>query len=250
MVHEGLSEAEARSRFWLVDRHGLLHTGMDDLPAFQQRYRQPLDSVRTWQRNAVGEVPLVEVVRRVRPTVLIGVTGQAGAFTEEVVRAMAAWVDRPILFPLSNPTSRSEAVPVDLIEWTEGRALIATGSPFGDVVYRGRTIPISQCNNSFIFPGVGLGVVASSAGRVTDEMFLAAAQALSDCSPAVRDPQAPLLPSLTDIRAVSRRIAVAVGAAAQKQGLAEPTTPEELERRVVARQWEPRYPRLRRSISN
>jgi malate dehydrogenase (oxaloacetate-decarboxylating) len=249
MVHEGLSEAEARARFWLVDRHGLLHTGMEGLPPFQQRYRQPLDRVSGWQRNSAGEIPVAEVVRRVRPTVLIGVTGQPGAFTEEVVRAMAAGVDRPILFPLSNPTSRSEAVPVDLLDWTEGRALIATGSPFGDVVYRGRTIPVSQCNNSYIFPGVGLGVVASGARRVTDEMFLAAARALSESSPALTEPGAPLLPSLTAIRAVSRQIAVAVGTAAQRQGLTDSTTLEELERRVAARQWEPRYPRLRRRIS-
>jgi malate dehydrogenase (oxaloacetate-decarboxylating) len=223
---------------------------MDGLTPYQQPYRQPLERVRTWQRSPAGEIPLAEVVRQVRPTVLIGVSSQAGAFTQDVVRAMAQGVDRPIIFPLSNPTSRSEAVPVDLLDWTEGRALIATGSPFGDVVYRGRTIPISQCNNSYIFPGVGLGVVTSGARRVTDEMFLAAAQALGECSPALRDPGAPLLPSLTEIRAVSRRIAVAVGSAAQRQGVAEPTTPEELEQRVAARQWQPRYPRMRRRTTS
>jgi malate dehydrogenase (oxaloacetate-decarboxylating) len=243
MADEGLAESEARSHFWLVDRHGLLHAGMAHLEPVQRRYAQPAERLADWPRDTAGNIPLVEVVRRVRPTVLIGVTGQPGAFSEEVVRAMAVQVERPIIFPLSNPTSRSEAVPADLVAWSEGRALIATGSPFGDVVYQGWTIPIRQCNNSYIFPGMGLGVVAARARRISDEMFLAAARALCNCAAAA--PEAALLPPLADIRRVSKHIALAVGAQAQRQGLAEPTSAEPLEQFVDAHQWKPRYPLMR-----
>jgi malate dehydrogenase (oxaloacetate-decarboxylating) len=163
------------------------------------------------------------------------------------VEEAACHVARPIIFPLSNPTSRSEAKPVDLLEWTSGRAIIATGSPFPDVPHRGRSVPVAQCNNSYVFPGVGLGVIASGARRVSDEMFLAAARTLAACSPARGDPGAPLFPALETVTEVSRQIALAVGAEAQRQGLAEPTTPEELARRVASRMWTPRYPRLRRA---
>jgi malate dehydrogenase (oxaloacetate-decarboxylating) len=237
----GLSEAEARARLWLVGRHGLMHTGMGNLTSMQQRYAQPHERVRDWQHGADGAIGLAEVVRRARPTVLIGVCGQPGAFTEEAVRAMAAGVERPVILPLSNPTSRSEALPADLLAWTEGRALVATGSPFADVTHGGRVYPIAQCNNAYIFPGVGLGVIASRSRQVSDEMLLAAARALAECAPAARDPAGALLPPPAELRSVSRRVALAVGAEAQRQGLAEPTTPEELERRVDARRWEPRY---------
>jgi len=161
---------------------------------------------------------------------------------------MAKHVERPVILPLSNPTSRSEATPADLIAWTEGRALVASGSPFPDVPYHGRLIRVGQCNNSYIFPGVGLGVIASGARRVTDEMFLAAAQELSASSPARMDGDAPLFPPLETIREVSRRIALAVGTTVQREGLADPTSPEELERRVDARMWLPRYPRFRQQV--
>jgi malate dehydrogenase (oxaloacetate-decarboxylating) len=246
LVHEGLGETEARAQLWLVGRGGLLHTGMSGLEPFQQRYCQPLERTAGWARDASGALPLAEVVRRVRPTVLIGVCGQPGVFSEEVVHTMARQVDRPILFPLSNPTSRAEAVPADLIGWTEGRAVVATGSPFPDVCHAGRTIPVSQCNNVYIFPGVGLGVIAAGARRVSDEMFLAAARALSACSPSRTDPHGRLLPPLEEIRVVSRQIALAVGAEAQHQGLAERLPPDEWERRVDTRRWEPRYRTLRR----
>jgi malate dehydrogenase (oxaloacetate-decarboxylating) len=241
MRSAGLSEAEARARLWLVDRYGLLHSEMGGLTPEQRVYAQPPERVAGWARNSAGEIPLAEAVRRVRPTVLIGVSGQPGAFTEEAVRAMAAGVERPVILPLSNPTSRSEALPVDLLTWTDGRALVATGSPFADVVYAGRVYPIAQCNNAYIFPGVGLGVIASGARQVTDEMLLAAARALAECAPAARDPVGALLPPLAELRSVSRQVALAVGAEAQRQGLAEPTTPEELGRRVDARRWEPCY---------
>jgi malate dehydrogenase (oxaloacetate-decarboxylating) len=208
LVQEGLPERKARSRLWLVDREGLLHTGLTGLEPFQQGYCQPQERTAGWRRDPDGRISLTEVVRQVRPTVLIGVSGQLGAFTEETVRTMARQVERPIIFPLSNPTSRSEAVPADLVAWTEGRALIATGSPFPDVPYEGQKIPISQCNNAYVFPGLGLGVIASGAQRVTDEMFLAAAQVVSQCSPAQPGSAVRLLPALERIslryRGVSR----------------------------------------------
>ncbi|TAJ22866.1 MAG: oxaloacetate-decarboxylating malate dehydrogenase, partial [Nitrospirae bacterium] len=248
MIGEGLSEPEARSKFWLIDRQGLLHAGQPSLDPAQQRYVQPLEGVAGWLRERDGRITLQEVVQQVRPTILIGVSGQPGVFTEEIVRAMARHVERPIIFPLSNPTSKCEAAPADLVAWTQGRGLIATGSPFPEVSWQGRRVRVGQCNNAFIFPGVGLGVIAAGAGRVSDGMFLAAARALSDCSPVLTDPAASLFPSLEEIRGVSRRIALAVAAEAQRAGAAEPTTPEELERRVDSTMWQPRYPQLRRWI--
>jgi malate dehydrogenase (oxaloacetate-decarboxylating) len=158
---------------------------------------------------------------------------------------MARHVDRPIIFPLSNPTSCSEAVLEDLLAWTAGRALVATGSPFAPVAYRGRTIPISQCNNTYIFPGLGLGVIAAGARRVTAEMFLTAARVLSECVPQPAGRDSPLLPPLRDIPEVSGRIAQAVGLQAQRQGLAPQTSPENWERTLAGRRWEPRYRPLR-----
>jgi malate dehydrogenase (oxaloacetate-decarboxylating) len=184
------------------------------------------------------------VVKNAKPTILIGTSGEPGLFTENIVREMAKYTARPIIMPLSNPTSRSEGIPADLIAWTEGRALVATGSPFPDVLHQGQTFPIAQCNNSYIFPGVGLGVIAAGARRVTDEMFMAAAQALADSSPATTKSDPSLLPALKEIRQLSRRIALAVGTKAQQQGLATPTSSKELERLVNANLWEPRYPRL------
>jgi malate dehydrogenase (oxaloacetate-decarboxylating) len=237
----GLSEAEARGRLWLVDRHGLLVAGMPGLTAEQCRYAQAPERLAGWGRSPNGEVTLAEVARRVRPTAVVGVSGQPGVITEEVVRALAAGVERPVILPLSNPTSRSEALPVDLLTWTDGRALVATGSPFADVVHGGRIYPIAQCNNVYVYPGVGLGVIASGARRVTDEMLLAAARGLAEGAPALQEPGGALLPPLRELRQVARAVALAVAAEAQRQGLAEPTTREELERRVDARRWEPRY---------
>jgi malate dehydrogenase (oxaloacetate-decarboxylating) len=241
---EGLDERSALDRLWLVDRHGLLHAGMTGLEPFQGRYARPIESLADWPR--ADGFDLNTVVEHVRPTVLIGCSGQPGAFTEDAVRAMARHVARPAIFPLSNPTSRSEATPASLLAWTEGRALVATGSPFADVSQDGRTFRIAQCNNSYIFPGLGQGVIASGARRVSDAMFLAAARALADVSPARHDPTAPLLPPLDEIVPVSRRVALAVAAQAQAEGQIEACPPEALARRIDARWWEPRYRRMRR----
>ncbi len=248
MVKEGLPEAEARARFWLIDRPGLLREGVAGLLPFQQRFVRPRAAVAAWQLAQPDQVGFADVVKNVRPTILIGASGVPGAFTEAVIREMARHVPRPIIFPLSNPTARCEAVPADLLAWTDGKALVATGSPFADVTYKGRTIPIAQCNNSYIFPGLGLGVLAAGAGRVTDGMFMAAATALAEDSPARANPDAPLLPSLQDIRLVSRRIAVAVAAEAQKAGVAERRSADETGRLVDRTMWVPRYPRLKKRV--
>jgi malate dehydrogenase (oxaloacetate-decarboxylating) len=245
LVQEGLSEAEAHSRLWLLSSRGLLHSGLQNLSSWQQRYCHPQEQVAAWGSDNTGTIPLLEVIDRVHPTALIGVCGQAGAFTEEAVRRMARHVERPIIFPLSNPTSCSEAVPGEVLAWTEGRALVATGSPFASVAYQGRTIPISQCNNTYIFPGLGLGVIAAGARGVTDEMFLTAARVLSECVPEPAGRDTPLLPPLRDIPEVSWRIARAVGLQAQHQGLSPQTSAEDWERTLASRRWEPRYRPLR-----
>jgi malate dehydrogenase (oxaloacetate-decarboxylating) len=189
----------------------------------------------------------MDVIRNVKPSILIGTSAQPGAFTEEIIREMAKHVERPVIFPLSNPTSKSEADPVDLIRWTEGRALVATGSPFPPVAFENRVINIGQCNNAFVFPGVGLGVIASGARRVTNEMFVAAARALAEFSPALQDPTASLYPALEGVRKVSRRVALAVAGEALRLGLTDASSSDVLEQRVDAKMWTPRYARYVRA---
>ena len=244
MVADGLSEAEARGRFWLLNSKGLLHTGRTDLKEEQKGYAQPEERIAGWPTTLDGKVGLADVIGKIDATILIGLSTIAGAFTEPIVREMARKTERPIIFPLSNPTSKSEAKAEDLIRWTEGRALIATGSPFEPVNYDGRVIPIAQCNNVYIFPALGLGLVASRARRVIDEMILAAARTLGENSPALNDPTASLLPALTQIRKVAVDIAFSVGREAQKAGVAPATSEAELWRRVLAAQWTPIYPAM------
>lgn len=239
---ERVSEQEARSRFWLLNSKGLLHSGRNDLTPEQRVYAQPEDRVTGWPRTSKGHIGLADVIGQIGATILIGLSTVGGAFSEAIIREMARKVDRPIIFPLSNPTTKSEATPEDLIRWTDGRAVVATGSPFAPVAYGGRRIPIAQCNNVYIFPAVGLGVVASSANRVTDSMMLAAARALAQNSPALKNSSASLLPPLTDLRRVVAEIAVAVGMQAQKDGVAAELTGDELRRQVIATQWTPAYP--------
>jgi malate dehydrogenase (oxaloacetate-decarboxylating) len=242
MKGEGLAEQEARTHFWVIDKDGLLHSGRKELSAEQSAYAQPEGRLSGWPRTSNGHIGLADVIGGIDATTLIGLSTVGGAFTEPVVREMARKVERPIIFPLSNPTDKSEAKAEDLIRWTDGRALVATGSPFAPVSYGGRTIPIAQCNNVYIFPAMGLGVVASGARRVTDAMMLAAARALAGNSPAFKDPSASLLPRLTDIRRVAAEIAIAVGVEAQKCGLAPKLSEDELRQRVMAAQWTPAYP--------
>jgi malate dehydrogenase (oxaloacetate-decarboxylating) len=239
MVSEGLSDEDARANLFIVDRVGLLTDDIDDLLAFQQPLAQRADAIADWDTTNGGRTTLLGVVENVHPSVMIGVTGVPGIFTEEVVRAMAAATDHPIIMPLSNPTSRAEATATDVVEWTDGRALVATGSPFDPVVHDGVTHVISQSNNSYIFPGVGLGVCAVRAMRVSDEMFMAAAHALAD-SVEGHERGDPVLPPLGRIRQVSRAIAIAVGSQAQAQGLAPPseTSVDDLVDRAI---WHPQY---------
>ena len=241
MREEGLSEQEARSHFWVVDKNGLLLSGRKDLSPEQAVYAQPEGSVAGWPRTSNGHIGLADVIGKIDATVLIGLSTVGGAFSESIVREMARKVQRPIIFPLSNPTSKSEAKAEDLIRWTDGRALVASGSPFAPVGYGGRKIPIAQCNNVYIFPAMGLSVVASGARRVTEPMMLAAALALGANSPALKDPAASLLPRLTDIRRVAAEIAVAVGMEAQKNGVAPKMDEQELRQRVLKTQWAPAY---------
>jgi malate dehydrogenase (oxaloacetate-decarboxylating) len=241
MIADGLAEEEARRRFWILDRDGLLRAGRTDLTPEQRRFAQPEQRIAGWRQAATPPVTLSAVIANVPATILIGLSTVGGAFTEPVVREMARKVQRPIIFPLSNPTEKSEAVPADLMRWTEGRALIATGSPFAPVEFGNRHIPIAQCNNVFIFPAVGLGVMASGARRVTDEMMLSAGRALGQQTPALGAPDASLLPAIRDLRRVAVEIAFAVGTEAQRQQMAPTSPPDELRRNIVRRQWEPAY---------
>jgi malate dehydrogenase (oxaloacetate-decarboxylating) len=242
MKEEGLNEQEARSRFWLLNSKGLLHSGRKDLSPEQSVYAQSESRISGWPRNSNSRIGLANVIGKLDATILIGLSTVAGAFSDAIVREMARKVERPVIFPLSNPTANSEATAEDLIRWTDGRALVATGSPFAPVNYGGCKVPIAQCNNVYIFPAMGLGVVASGARRVTDPMMLAAARALAANSPALKDSSASLLPPLTDLRRVAAAIALAVGTQAQKDGAATRLSEDELRQRVTAAQWTPNYP--------
>ncbi|HKU25688.1 MAG TPA: malic enzyme-like NAD(P)-binding protein, partial [Candidatus Sulfotelmatobacter sp.] len=237
----GLSEAEARKNIFAVDKDGLLVEGMPGIRRAQEPFVQSRSAVADWRLKNPSQITLLDVVNNVRPTALIGVSGQAGAFTEDVIRTMAAGVERPIIFPLSNPTSRSEASADDLIAWTEGRALIGTGSPFRSVKWQGRQMAIDQTNNSYIFPGMGLGILAVSARRVTDAMFAAAARCLADLSPSRVNKSGRLLPAVSEIRSVAFEVAKAVAGQAIADGLAMPVDEPGLESRIRDHMWNPDY---------
>ncbi|HBE9082849.1 NAD-dependent malic enzyme [Serratia fonticola] len=240
MKSEGLSEEEARSRVFMVDRFGLLTDKLPNLLDFQSKLVQKSANLEQWQVES-DAISLLEVVRNAKPTVLIGVSGQPGLFTEELIREMHKHCPRPIVMPLSNPTSRVEARPEDIINWTDGAALVATGSPFSPVTYKDQLFPIAQCNNSYIFPGIGLGVLAAGAKRVTDAMLMAASRALADCSPLATDGHGALLPNIDDIQGVSKCIAMEVGKAAQLQGVAVVTSEEALSKAIEHNFWRPQY---------
>jgi len=244
MLQSGLSEDEAKARFYVIDRDGLLHSGRSDLDELHQRLAQSPENLQGWDCDVSGAISFADVVRNAKPGVLVGATGQTGAFTEEIIREMASHEEHPVIFPLSNPTSRAEATPEDLLKWTDGKAVIATGSPFDPVEYNGVTHVIAQCNNSYIFPAMGLGIRASRARRVTDSMFMAAAFALKEASPALKDPTASLLPSLTIIRDVGRSIARAVAQAAIDAEVADSMTAEEIDQRIEETMWKPEYKSL------
>jgi malate dehydrogenase (oxaloacetate-decarboxylating) len=240
MRDEGLSDREAYARFYALERYGLLVEGDKGVRSEQAPFSRPLSEVAGWQVLNPNEIGLLDVVRNAKPTVLIGVSGQPGVFTEEIVRAMAKYCERPIIFPLSNPTSRCEATPQQVLHWTDGRALIGTGSPFGPAKINGSEVRIDQTNNSYIFPGLALGVISSKAGHVSDAMIKASAKALAELAPTRQNKNANLLPPLSSIRSVSLVIARAVGKQAIQDGL---TIMDEaqLERELTANVWEPVY---------
>lgn len=238
MQNEGLAEAEARAQVFMVDRYGLLTSDMQDLHDFQARLAHPAGE---W-----SDTSLLGVVKQAKPTVLIGVSGQRGLFTKEVIKAMHEGCQQPLVMPLSNPISRAEATPEEVLIWTEGQALVATGSPFAPVEYRGKVYPIAQCNNSYIFPGIGLGVIAANASRVTDGMLIAAANALAKGAPVVKEGKGALLPPLSEIREISKEIAFDVAKQAMEEGVALKSNEETLRNDIEANFWYPRYREYRR----
>jgi malate dehydrogenase (oxaloacetate-decarboxylating) len=241
MQDDGLPEAQARSRVFILGRRGLLHDQMDGLLPFQQQLAQPQTRVQGWTTSHDGNISIMDVMRKARPTVLVGVSGQPGLFTGEIVREMAGYCERPVIFPLSNPTSRAEATPVDLLRWTDGRAMVATGSPFPPVEMDGVCYPVAQSNNSYIFPGLGLGVLASGARRISAGMLMAASVALGNYPRQSSCDIEPLLPSLDEIRRVSRHIARAVALQAQREELAGKMSRQELDDKIDLMLWRPEY---------
>jgi malate dehydrogenase (oxaloacetate-decarboxylating) len=240
MQDRGLTESEARDRFYAIDRYGLITEHGTNMRPEKLPYARKEREVHSWKQPN-GKIPLLDVVRHAKPSVLIGVSGQAGAFTEEAVREMAKYSERPVIFPLSNPTSRSEATPQDLMDWTEGRALIGTGSPFEPVNVGGKKITVAQTNNSYIFPGLALGILASKARRVTDTMIKAAAEELVRHLPTQKDPEASLLPPLAEARQLGRMIGEAVGRQAIRDGQAQVAGEDVLSRELDANVWDPVY---------
>jgi malate dehydrogenase (oxaloacetate-decarboxylating) len=241
MRAEGLSERAAGARFWPVDRAGLLTDAMPGLSEPQRRYARPASEVAGWARDeSVAGIGLAEVVRQVRPSIMIGTSGRPGAFTEAIVRDMAAHCARPVILPMSNPTRLSEAVPADLIRWTGGRALVATGSPFPPVDYNGVRYTIGQANNALVFPGLGLGVIAARAARVTEGMLAAAARAVSELVD-ISAPGAPLLPRVEALRETSAAVAAAVAEAAIADGVAGVPLGGTAQAQIRALMWEPCY---------
>ena len=244
MIEAGLTEQQALNQVHLISSHGLLTSDMDLLD-FQQKYAKSPTTVKGWSSND-ETISLLDVVREIKPSILIGVSGQPGLMTEEIIKTMHAHCSQPIILPLSNPTSQVEALPEDIIQWTQGAAIIATGSPFDAVEYQGVQHHIAQCNNSYIFPGVGLGIIASKSKRVSNKMFMIASETLAQYSPLVNGTGSHLLPSLNEIRKVSLSIALAVGLQAIKEGLADSISQEQLEKNIKANFWSPEYRNYRR----
>lgn len=245
MMEEGVPREKAKESIYVMGRNGLAHTGSSGLDDQKKRFAQKEEAIAQWGVDNMQQITLLETVKHAKPTILIGTSTQPNTFTEEIITEMKKHVARPIIFPLSNPTSKSEAHPEDLMKWTKGQALIATGSPYPPVQYEGREHVIGQCNNVFIFPGVGLGVIASKATRVTDRMFLEAAEVLSKYAPILNNPYASLFPRINELRAISRDVAIAVAQEAVKEGICK-DPPKDIEKAVQENMWDPKYPTLKR----
>ena len=244
MVRDGFSKEDATKRFWCVDQQGLLTADMaGGLRDYQATYARPSAESKSWKRDGEGNgVDLAEVVRRVRPTMLIGASTATGSFTKTIVKEMAAHTERPIIFALSKPPGQAEANPADLIAWTDGRGLIATGSPFEPVTYKGVTYAVAQVNNAMLYPGLCLGAIVSQASRMSDDMFAAAASAVSSLV-TVRQPGASLLPQMDDLRSVSMTVATAVAEAADAGGVAGVKF-SDIVQQVQDAMWQPEYRRI------
>jgi len=243
MVRVGVSEEESYKRFWCIDRNGLVTDNMEDLLDFQMPYARKEAEVSEWKQN--GVIGLAEVVKHVKPTILIGTSTVAGAFKEEIVKEMASHVERPIILPMSNPTPLAEAKPADLIKWTEGRALVATGSPFEPVTYNGVTYVIGQSNNALIFPGLGLGTIVVRASVMTDGMFAAAAEAVASMVD-TSQPGAPILPEVEELRNISEMVAIEVAKVAVAEGVArENLSDNDIKIAVKEAIWEPEYRQIK-----
>jgi malate dehydrogenase (oxaloacetate-decarboxylating) len=246
MIAEGVIESQARSQIYMVDRFGLLTEGMPDLRDFQQALQQSAATIADWSFS--GEYPsLLDVMYCAQPTVLIGVSGQAGLFTEQIIRAMKKGCELPIIFPLSNPSRQVEATPEQVIEWTDGQVIVATGSPFKPVHYHGREYLITQCNNSYIFPGIGLGVIAAKARLISDEMLRSASETLAANSPLANTGRGGLLPPFTELAELSKKIAFAVARVAMQQGLALELDDNTLQQKIEDNFWRPEYRQYRRT---
>ncbi|NQY27493.1 MAG: NAD-dependent malic enzyme [Piscirickettsiaceae bacterium] len=244
MCAEGLSEQQARSQIYMVGRDGLLIDGASSILDFQQNLSQKKADLSNWQYSGES-ASLIEVITFAKPTVLIGVSGQPGLFTETLIKTMQQSCERPIIFPLSNPSKQIEATPDQLIEWTDGQAIVATGSPFTPVEYKGKSYSIPQCNNSYIFPGFGLAVIAAKITRISDEMLMLSSEILAESSPVIKTGQGALLPPLSEINELSKKIAFAVAKLAQQQGFSAQMTDHELSDAIEQNFWLPEY----RSIS-
>ena len=246
LCRQGLSPEEAYKRFWLVDRQGLLVSNDPNLNESQRPYARPFDEVASWgTQTATGEsfISLADTVKHVHPTVLIGCSAQGGAFTHEILKDMASHCSQPIVLPLSNPTEHCEATPNDILKATDGRALIATGTPFDSVEWDNKARDIAQCNNALAFPGIGQGILSSRSSRLTKDILWAACEALSEQSPALKDSEAPLLPCLDEAQTVGKNIAKAVARQAIKENLSS-LSPEEQKNidHIVERHfWKPQY---------
>ncbi|WP_144527009.1 NAD-dependent malic enzyme [Peribacillus simplex] len=239
MILDGISREEAYGNFWAVDYRGLLIDDIPDVLNFQESYCRKAEEVEEWARNEVGIIPLLEVIKKVKPTILIGTSGQTGAFSEEVVKEMAKHVEHPIIMPMSNPTALAEAVPEDLIKWTQGKALIATGSPFDAVDYNGVTYTIGQSNNAYIFPGLGLGAIVAEATIISKGMLAAASSAVSRLSDSNKH-GASLLPSIKQLQEVSKSVAIEVAKTAIEEGVAKADITD-IEKAITESMWKPEY---------
>ena len=239
MISKGLSEAETRKNFFLIDRQGLLLNNMGDLVDFQKPYARDPNEVKDWK--ITGKISLLDAVKNVKPSILIGASAQTGVFTEEIVKLMAQFNERPIILPLSNPNSKSEAAAEDLYKWTNGKVLMATGSPYPPVKFNGDSYRVSQSNNALSFPGLGLGILASKAKYVSDDMLWAACSTLASFSPAKNDPTQPLLPDFSNIMEISKAIALAVATQARKEGVSGLDPKADLETEINRQIWRPKY---------